>query len=138
MPIVSLQESFEVGSEENLEQYNIWLPDDVLPGFRPFATDLFWKLYKTSMAILDAFIMSIDLNQQEAESLRKLHSGHNNQVRFLHYPPIPTEAFANKDLSRFFAHTDWRFVCTSILFLPYTFTFFPLQPSLANLRMDEL
>ena len=103
-----LQESYEIGSEENAEQYNIWLPESVFPGFRTFTTQLFWRLSETSMAILDALIMSLGLNVQEAAEIRKLHSGHNNQLRLLHYPPLSGEMLNRTDLTRLGEHTDWR------------------------------
>ncbi|PQE29143.1 thymine dioxygenase protein [Rutstroemia sp. NJR-2017a BBW] len=102
------KESYEVGSEENSVQYNIWLPEEVLPGFRKDATELFWKLNNTANAILDALIMSLDLTEREAESVRALHTGHENQLRFLHYPSISSEMLKNKDIGRLGAHTDWR------------------------------
>ena len=105
-----LQESYEVGSEENLEQYNIWLPEAVLPGFRDFTTQLFWRLNETSMAILDTLIMSLKLSEEEGAYVRKLHSGHNNQLRLLHYPPVPRDLLENRTQSRLGAHTDWRYV----------------------------
>ncbi|KAF2686896.1 putative leucoanthocyanidin dioxygenase [Lentithecium fluviatile CBS 122367] len=102
--IVDFKESYEIGSDENAVHYNIWLPDDVLPGFRRATTKLFWELYKTAQALLDALIMSIDLTEQEAERVRALHTGHENQVRLLHYPPVPNAAPGS---SRLGAHTDW-------------------------------
>jgi isopenicillin N synthase-like dioxygenase len=89
-------------------QYNIWLPEDVFPGFRQFTTKLFWDLNKTANAILDAFIMSLDLTEKEADSVRALHTGHDNQLRLLHYPPISSEMLKDKDIGRLGAHTDWR------------------------------
>ena len=60
------------------------------------------------MAILDALIMSLDLDDQEAANIRRLHSGHNNQLRLLHYPPIPREMLGRTDLTRLGEHTDRR------------------------------
>ena len=37
----------------------------------------------------------------------KLHSGHNNQLRLLHYPPIEAEKLAQKVVGRMPAHQDW-------------------------------
>lgn len=108
MKLTKLQESYEVGSEENKVQYNIWLPEDVLPGFRSFTTELFWELNKTSNAILEALIMSLDLTDSEADSVRALHRGHDNQLRLLHYPAISSEMLKQKDVGRLGAHSDWR------------------------------
>ncbi|OCL06357.1 putative leucoanthocyanidin dioxygenase [Glonium stellatum] len=101
------KESYEIGSEENSVQYNIWLPEEVFPGFRHFTTQFFWELNKTANAILEALIMSLDLTEEEAHSIRALHTGHDNQLRLLHYPPIASEMLKDKDMSRLGAHTDW-------------------------------
>ena len=109
------QESYEIGSEENAEQYNIWLPEPVFPGFRACTTQLFWRLNDLSMAILEALIMSLDLNEQESTAIKKLHAGHNNQLRLLHYPPIPNEMLKQDGLTRLGEHADWRYVTTCLL-----------------------
>ncbi|TGO50629.1 hypothetical protein BCON_0179g00090 [Botryotinia convoluta] len=67
---------YEIGSGDNRVQHNIWLPEEVLPGFRKDTTDLFWKLNNTANAILDALTMSLDLTELEAKSIRDLHTGH--------------------------------------------------------------
>ncbi|KAF7865245.1 hypothetical protein EAF04_006222 [Stromatinia cepivora] len=103
------KESYEIGSEDNSTQYNIWLPEEILPGFRNDTMKLFWKLHSTANAILDALIMSLDLTQSEAENIRKLHNGHENQLRFLHYPLISSELLEKRDIGRLGAHTDWGF-----------------------------
>ncbi|KAH8732164.1 putative leucoanthocyanidin dioxygenase [Phaeosphaeriaceae sp. PMI808] len=102
--VTDFKESYEIGSDANTIQYNIWLPETVLPGFRTFATQLYWKLHKIAQDLLDALIMSLDLTEQEAESIRSLYTGHDNQLRLLHYPPILN---ASHEFSRLGAHTDW-------------------------------
>ncbi|KAF2198624.1 putative leucoanthocyanidin dioxygenase, partial [Delitschia confertaspora ATCC 74209] len=101
------KESYEIGSSENKTQYNILLPEDVFPGFREKTTRLFWELNKTAKAVLDALIMSLGLREEEAAHIRSLHTGHDDQLRLLHYPPIPVGALKGKDTSRLGAHTDW-------------------------------
>ncbi|KAI4194877.1 MAG: hypothetical protein LQ348_002542 [Seirophora lacunosa] len=108
--IVDCKETYEVGSESNEVQYNIWLPEAVLPGFRTFSTKLYWELHRTSMRILDAMIMALNLSDSEGEYVRSLHSGHGNQLRFSHYPPVPIDKLNKEILSRLPAHTDWRSV----------------------------
>jgi len=101
------KESYEIGSEENEIQYNIWLPEDTLPGFRDFTSKLFWEMKKTADGILEALILSLDLTKEEAKTVRALHRGHDNQLRLLHYPPISTEMVKRKEVSRLGAHRDW-------------------------------
>lgn len=69
------KESYEIGSEENDEQPNQWLPDHVLPGFREFMVKFYWECSKTSMEILKAIAMGIGLS--DVEYFVKFHSGHN-------------------------------------------------------------
>lgn len=89
-------------------QYNIWLPEDTLPGFRDFTTRFFWELNKTSQLILDALIEALGLPDAEAEAVRALHTGHDNQLRLLHYPPITDAMIGDESVGRLGAHTDWR------------------------------
>ncbi|CAF9918244.1 MAG: hypothetical protein HETSPECPRED_003710 [Heterodermia speciosa] len=103
------QESYEVGSEYNKEDYNIWLPEEVLPGFRDLSLEIYWRVNEIAVAVLDALIMSLELNVEEADYVRKIHTGHANQLRLLHYPPMPRDAFKAEEHSRLGAHTDGRY-----------------------------
>lgn len=99
------QESYEIGSEDNPGQPNIWLPDSTIPRFRLFMTDFYWTLFNTAGSmILRALALGIGL---EEDHLLKLHSGHFNQLRLLHYPPLPAEAVASGHVARMPAHSDW-------------------------------
>ena len=102
------KESYEIGSDENRVQYNIWLPEDTLPGFRDFTTRFFWELNKTAQLILDALIEALGLTDAEADAVRALHTGHDNQLRLLHYPPITSAMVGDESVGRLGAHTDWR------------------------------
>lgn len=106
--ITDYKESYEIGSEDNKVQYNIWLPEEVFSGFREWGLKLYWELNKVALAILDALLMSLDLSDEEKQSLRALHTGHENQVRLLHYPPVLDDAAKHAGVHRLGAHTDWR------------------------------
>ncbi|TVY46716.1 2-oxoglutarate-Fe(II) type oxidoreductase [Lachnellula occidentalis] len=86
--VTDCKESYEIGSSSNDEQPNIWLPEHVLPGFRAFTTRFYWECARASHSILAAIGRGLGLS--DADFLLKFHSGHNNQLRLLHYPPIPT------------------------------------------------
>ena len=75
-------------------------------------TKFYWELNKSAMSILEALISSIDLTEDEASNVRKLHTGHDNQLRLLHYPPIADDRLNDKRASRLGAHTDWRYILT--------------------------
>lgn len=54
--------------------------------------------------ILQALAIGLDLDDNH---LLLKHSGNNNQLRLLHYPPIPAEALESHRAARCPAHTDW-------------------------------
>lgn len=51
-----------------------------------------------------ALALGIGLDE---DHLLKLHSGHFNQLRLLHYPPILARAIEEGKMARMPAHTDW-------------------------------
>lgn len=93
-----------MGSDNNDDQSNIWIPPSILPGFREFMTQFYWECSKVGGNILRAIALGLDL---EEDHLVKFHSGHNNQLRLLHYPPIPAERLEAGEMSRMPPHTDW-------------------------------
>ena len=103
--LMASQESYEIGSEENHEQPNVWLPEHILPGFRDFTIKFYWECFKVSSSILKA--MAIGIGLEDEDFLLKFHSGHNNQLRLLHYPPVPASELESQAVARMPAHTDW-------------------------------
>lgn len=99
------KESYEVGSEENPQQPNVWLPEDTLPGFKSFTTKFYWECNKVAQSILRAMALGIGL--EDPEYLIKYHSGHNNQLRLLHYPPIAAAEIETQRAARMPPHSDW-------------------------------
>ena len=99
------KESYEIGSDDNPDMPNIWPPDDVLPEWRPFMTKFYWTLFQAAKKILKALALGIGL--EDEDHLLKYHSGHRNQLRLLHYPPVPAAAIEGGKISRMPAHTDW-------------------------------
>ena len=77
----------------------------MLPGYRKFMTNFYWECSKTSREILKA--IGTGLGLKDPEWLLKFHSGHNNQLRLLHYPPIPAKELENQTSARMPAHSDW-------------------------------
>lgn len=51
--------------------------------------------------------MSLGIGLEEEDFLLKHHSGHNNQLRLLHYPPVPAAALESGSSARMPAHSDW-------------------------------
>lgn len=108
--VMDFKESYEIGSEENPAQPNIWLPEEVLPGFRAFMTTFYWELKEAACLVLEAFSQGLNLSHNDRDLLLGLHSGHNNQLRLLHYPPVPADKLEKQIVARMPAHTDWRYV----------------------------
>jgi len=74
-------------------------------------TKFYWTCFKTASLILRA--LSLGLGLPDEEFLLKLHSGNYNQLRLLHYPPIPARVVEEGKVARMPSHTDW----SSITFL---------------------
>ena len=72
--------------------------------------DFYWELAKTATTILEAMGVGLGLPEAEMQQLARLHSGQNNQLRLLHYPPIPAEQLEMEVVARMPPHQDWRWV----------------------------
>ena len=73
-------------------------------------TKFYRKLDKAARRILEAVSLALSLTEAEKGYFLGLHSGHNNQLRLLHYPSIPTEQLRKQIVARMPAHCDWRYV----------------------------
>lgn len=103
--VQDFKESYEVGSENNMDQPNVWPPHDVLPEWRPTMQKFYWTCFEAAKTILRALALGIGLGEEE---LLKLHSGDYNQLRLLNYPPVPAKALeAGGSFERMPQHTDW-------------------------------
>lgn len=103
--IPDIKESYDIGSEKNPSQPNQWIPDESLPGFRAFMNKFYWECFRTAGEVLQA--LAVGLKLEDENHLLQKHSGHNNQLRLLHYPPVPAEVLESDNASRCPAHTDW-------------------------------
>ncbi|CAO2656046.1 Nn.00g048490.m01.CDS01 [Neocucurbitaria sp. VM-36] len=98
------KESFESGNPNDEAQPNIWLPDDALPGFRPFLESYFTVCAELIHRILDA--LSIALKVPDP-GLSPTHSDSLFQLRLLHYPAISSSELSQNKRSRINAHSDF-------------------------------
>ncbi|KAK4501381.1 hypothetical protein PRZ48_007190 [Zasmidium cellare] len=103
--VTDMKESYEIGSDSNPLQPNVWLPESILPNFRSFTTEFYWACNTVAQDILRAIALGLGLSNPE--HLIKFHSGHNNQLRLLHYPPVPAEDMEAGRVARISAHSDW-------------------------------
>jgi isopenicillin N synthase-like dioxygenase len=106
----------------------------VLPGFRVFTTQFYWTCFSTAQELLQALALGLGVKKRHQQQQQQhspggnddadddddddendedyflgFHSGHANQLRLLHYPPVATArlAGASADLARMPAHSDW-------------------------------
>lgn len=100
-----LQEVYDIGSDENTKQPNQWIPEELFPGFRTFMNKFYWECHKVGDGVLRA--LAVGLNLDDEAYLARQHSGHENQIRLLHYMPIPAEELETERATRCGAHTDW-------------------------------
>ncbi|KAI2777391.1 Clavaminate synthase-like protein [Daldinia loculata] len=105
--ISDFKESYEIGSEDDPVQQNIWLPDDILPDFRRRMTDLYKRLSGVSEVLLQAIGVGLGLNDEERTALDRLISYRHCQLRLLHYPAVSKEKLQNDLIARLPPHTDW-------------------------------
>lgn len=98
------KESYEVGSETNPEMTNVWPPDEVLPEWRPTMTSFYWICWQAAQTILKALALGLHVDER---LILEPHSGHSNQLRLLHYPPIPAKLVESGKFARMPAHSDW-------------------------------
>ncbi|KAI1653339.1 Clavaminate synthase-like protein [Daldinia decipiens] len=105
--ISDFKESYEIGSEDDPVQQNIWLPDDILPDFRRRMADLYKRMCGVSEALLQAICVGLGLNDEERTALDRLISYRHCQLRLLHYPAISKDRLQNDLIARLPSHTDW-------------------------------
>lgn len=67
-------------------------------------------LQDTCAKILDTLIMSVGFSTDEAEYVHRIHTGHDNHLRLLHYPPMHRDLLQSEGQSRLGAHKDWMSV----------------------------
>lgn len=71
-------------------------------------TKFYWELNKVARNILKALCLGLELTDDETDSIFSIHSGDNNQLRLLHYPPVAAEQIESRIIGRMPAHSDWR------------------------------
>ncbi|KAK5634410.1 hypothetical protein RRF57_010124 [Xylaria bambusicola] len=94
-------ESYEIGSEDFAQQPNVWIPEDVLR----FTTAFYWRCFEVAKELLRALALGLGLDDEDF--FVRFHSGLNNQLRLLHYPPVEVEKLVKGEVERMSAHSDW-------------------------------
>jgi isopenicillin N synthase-like dioxygenase len=97
-----LQESYDIGYENDQLYANIWPPAGVHDAFQPTFTSFFASAYDAEIAILQALSIGLGLAPQ---TLSQLHAEKANELRLTHYPAVSREQFSHS--TRIAAHTDF-------------------------------
>ncbi|KAI2465741.1 Clavaminate synthase-like protein [Annulohypoxylon bovei var. microspora] len=105
--ISDFKESYEIGSEDDPVQQNIWLPDEVLPRFRICMTAFYQRLAGVSEMLLKVISIGLGLNDEEHALFTKLISDRHCQLRLLHYPAVSRDKLQTDLIARLPSHTDW-------------------------------
>lgn len=88
-------------------QQNIWLPEDVLPGFRKYETALYERLAGLSKTFLEVIGLGLDLDSEANGALANLMCDRHCQLRLLHYPAVSKTQLQEQLLARLPPHRDW-------------------------------
>ena len=68
-------------------------------------TSFYWEMDTIAKMLLQAIAIGVGLDDEDF--FIPLHSGNNNQLRLLHYPPVPAANLENQSMARMPAHSDW-------------------------------
>ena len=80
----------------------------MLPGFREFTTAFYWRCFDVAKELLRALALGLGLDDEEF--FLRFHSGVNNQLRLLHYPPVEAEKLAKGEVASEFLPTIFLFL----------------------------
>jgi len=75
-----MQEIYNYGSDQNIQQPNIWLPESIFPGFKEFAMKFYFECWHTSQLLLRALALGLGLDDEEY--FFEFHDSHGQQVTF--------------------------------------------------------
>ncbi|KAJ5387881.1 gibberellin 20-oxidase [Penicillium cosmopolitanum] len=99
-----VKESFELGNESDERMPNIWVPDEVLPGFRAFFTRFFEVCSGMEEVMLRTIAVGMGL---EKNFFLDYHQNKTNQCRLLHYPAVEEDLLRLGKAERIAAHSDF-------------------------------
>lgn len=67
--------------------------------------NFYWECHETAMSMMSAMALGVGLDDEN--HFVPAHPGHNNQLRLLHYPPVPAANIESQTSTRMGAHSDW-------------------------------
>lgn len=102
--VPDVKETFDFGSEDDNELPNIWIPDEVLPGFRAFFLKFFDACHTIEVLMLRTIAIGMGLKE---DFFLNYHTEKTNQCRLLHYPAVEAELLRLGKAERVAAHSDF-------------------------------
>ncbi|KDN63518.1 putative thymine dioxygenase [Colletotrichum sublineola] len=102
--VPDFKESYEIGREDDSHLPNIWIPEELLPGFRSFFNDFYEVCYQLELKLLRAMALGLGLDEGFFQGY---HTQKDNQIRLLHYPPVEEKLLRAGEVERLGAHTDF-------------------------------
>ncbi|KAJ5818952.1 hypothetical protein N7474_004543 [Penicillium riverlandense] len=102
--VPDVKESFELGNEKDERMPNIWVPEEVLPGFRAFFTEFFETCYGIEQLMLKLIAVGMGIDEN---FFLDYHQNKTNQCRLLHYPAVEEELLRVGKAERIAAHSDF-------------------------------
>ncbi|TVY84915.1 Protein DMR6-like oxygenase [Lachnellula suecica] len=103
--VVDFTEAYGIGTDDNLEEPNVWIPESVLSGFRTFTAEFHSECWQVATQVLRALALGLGLPDEEF--LLRLHQQKDNELSLRHYPPVDEETIRSGELDRLGAHTDF-------------------------------
>lgn len=94
----------DIGSPQDDLVDNIWIRDQILPGYRSFMEEFYESCFKVELEILAALARALDIPEDQ---LQALHNRAENEFRLLHYPAINASELADGTATRIAEHTDF-------------------------------
>ncbi|EFX04924.1 thymine dioxygenase [Grosmannia clavigera kw1407] len=98
------KELFEMGREDDIAMPNIWLPEEMLPGFKLFFLKFYEKCYVLELQLLRVIALGMGL---DGRYFWNYHTNKDNQIRLLHYPPVEEAHVRRGKMERCASHTDY-------------------------------
>ncbi|CAM1508219.1 Fc.00g050670.m01.CDS01 [Cosmosporella sp. VM-42] len=99
-----IKETLDMGAPSDHLVGNIWVAEEILPGFRTFMESFYEQAFNTTLHILAALAKALGVQE---EDLRTLHTKAENEFRLLHYPAIPASRLKDGTSTRIAEHTDF-------------------------------
>ncbi|ETS83887.1 hypothetical protein PFICI_05763 [Pestalotiopsis fici W106-1] len=101
------KEHMDIGSDQEKVHHNLWIDEKALPGFQAYSLGLYWELERLSSSVLDALLLGLDVDEKGTAYYRDVHTGHQNGLRYIHYPEMREADIDRTSTTWCPTHTDF-------------------------------